>query len=121
MDEKRKHMRLPLVMTADFKTTVGATYRGRTKNIGMGGLFVRFPDDKPLVENGDRCCVSLVLYERKKRMAIECKCKVVHQNSVGIGFKFHSIDFVYLDRLRKLLRISPNSAKLAENLKRQCA
>ena len=119
MEEKRKHIRLPLVMTAEFKLTVGSTYRGRTKDIGMGGLFVKFPD-LPLVEDGDRCCVSLVLYERKRRMAIECKCQVVHQNKTGIGFKFHSIDFAYLDHLKKLLRVSPNSTKLAEDLKRQC-
>ena len=106
-------------MTADFKMTAGETYRGRTKNIGMGGLFVKFTDP-PLVKNGDRCCVSLVLYEKKRRMAIECNCQVVHQNLVGIGFKFHFIDFAYLDLLKKLLRVSPNSAKLAENLKRQC-
>lgn len=120
MGDKRKHIRLPLVMTADFKMIGGTTYRGRTKDIGMGGLFVKFPD-MPLVKCGDRCCVSLVLYERKRRMAIECKCQVVHQDETGIGFKFHFIDFAYVDHLKKLLRISPNSAQLAEDLKRQCA
>lgn len=120
MGEKRKHIRLPLVMNAEFKLTVGDPYMGRTKNVGMGGLFVDF-HDKPLVKPGDRCCVSLVLYERKKRVALKCQCKVAHQNETGIGFEFHSIDFAYLDYLKKLLRLNPNGTTLAEELKRQCA
>lgn len=119
MKEHRKHIRLPLAMNAEFKLTVGDPYMGKTKNVGMGGLFVHF-NDKPLVQSGDRCCVSLVLYEKKRRVALKCQCKVVHQDGFGIGFKFHSIDFAYLDHLKKLLHPNPNSTALAEDLKRQC-
>lgn len=119
MEEHRKHIRLPLAMNAEFKLTVGIPYMGRTKNVGMGGLFVYF-DDKPLVQMGDRCRVSLVLYEKKRRVALKCQCKVIHQDKSGIGFKFHSIDFAYIDHLKKLLHPNHNSAKLAESLERQC-
>lgn len=105
-------------MGAEFKLIVGDPYMGRTKNIGMGGLFVRF-QDKPLVYHNDRCSVSLLLNEKVRRVALKCRCRVIHQDRSGIGFKFHSIDFVYLDYLSRLLRPHPGSTKLAEDLKMQ--
>jgi hypothetical protein len=115
VEDYRKHIRLPIVMGAEFKLTVGDFYMGRTKNIGRGGLFVRF-QDKPLVHHDDRCSVSLLLNEKVRRVALKCQCRVIHQDRSGIGFKFHSIDFAYLAYLSRLLRPHP-STKLAEDLK----
>lgn len=118
MKERRKHIRLSLVINAEFKLIPGIPYMGKTKNIGLGGLFVSFKD-KPLIKIGDRCSISLLLYKQNKQVALQCQCKVIHQNKDGIGFKFHSVDFAYLDHLKELLRLYPNSIKLAEDIKRQ--
>ena len=114
MEERRKNIRLPIIMCAEFKLTVGDPYMGKTKNISMGGLFVRF-ENKPLVKVGDRCRVALLLNQKISQVALKCQCRVIQQDRSGIGFKFHSIDFAYLDNLKKLLSSKSSTAQLAEN------
>ncbi len=121
MTERRKHIRLPLLLTAEFKMVVGAVYKGQTKNIGFGGMYVEFPEDEmPLVRLEDRCTLTLILYQRKRRLALEFNCLVIHKRKNGVGLKIHNFDFAYIGHLKSLLAPGQgNSAQCVKGANRQ--
>ncbi len=111
MEERRKHLRLPLSFKANLKLPDGTVLKGQTRNVCFGGTFVEF-DAIPQVKKHEY--FSLVILPR-----IEFTCRVIHTKPDGIGFEFNFILIRYYEKFKDLLLAnSPDRDRMIKELGR---
>ena len=86
MENRRKHLRLPISVDAEMTTNDDKTIKGLTKNISFSGVLIDF-QKKPEINEGDNCKISLIL-QQNERIEINLECQMVHITNNLLGFKF---------------------------------
>lgn len=117
-EELRRHMRLPLEISAEIKLANGSEGRGKTINISFGGALVEFSE--PLqIRSGDHCELSMILSQGDRDMVIRFRCEAVHVGGYGVGFRFLTMDIAGYNHFKKLMTLnSPDPERLLEEIRR---
>lgn len=122
MQEKRKHVRLPLTLDVELRLSAngnGTTYKGITRNISFGGVLIDFAEP-PGITAGEACAITIVLHEGDDPILIELEAQVMHKGEIGMGLKFlkfYSLDIESYRHFKNLMVLnSPDPEKLLDEL-----
>lgn len=117
MENRRKHMRLPIEVEAEMKTD-DSTLKGVTKNISFSGALIEF-QEKTEIEIGNKCKISLIIQQNTK-IQINFDCKVIHKINNTLGFEFISLYGLegYENFKNLLVYNSPNPQEILDELEK---
>ncbi|MBF0450951.1 MAG: PilZ domain-containing protein [Candidatus Magnetomorum sp.] len=109
--EKRKHIRLDIILDAKIECNNGNIYDAKTENISFGGLFLILTPTDDLKE-GDNCTISLLLNNKESENSIPLtfQCTIVHCRKKGYGIQFICIEGLEAyDHFEKLMVLNSES------------